>query len=79
MSEEKKELTQEELTLEKLTEGVLSVLSDMSKVLITFRDNMEKIKFYHIAKSLDSVLEHIALDVKELSAMREENKKEVKK
>lgn len=78
MSEEKKEKTQEELTVEKLSEGITNVLADMSKVLIVFRDNMNKIKFYHIAKSLDSVLEHVALDVKELSEMREKNK-EVKK
>lgn len=74
MSEEKKEKTQEELTVERLSEGITNVLADMSKIIITFRDNMNKIKFYHIAKSLDSVLEHIKLDVRELSEMVEKNK-----
>lgn len=72
------EKTQEDLALEKLSDGIINVLTDMSKVLISFRDSMNKIKFYHIAKSLDSVLEHITLDVKELSEMREKNR-EVKK
>lgn len=77
MSEEKKALTEVE-TIEKLTDGVIKVLADMSKILITFRDNMNKLKLYHVAQSLDGALEHIALDVKELSEMREKNK-EVKK
>lgn len=77
MTEEKKALTEEE-TIEKLTDGILNVLADVSKVLITLRDNMNKLKLYHVAQSLDNVLEHITLDVKELSEMREKNR-EIKK
>lgn len=77
MSEEKKALTEEQ-TIEKLTDGIIKVLAGMSSVLITFRDNMNKLKLYHIAQSLDSVLEHITLDVRELSELREKNR-EVKK
>ena len=77
MTEEKNKQTEEQ-TVEKLAQGILSVLSDISKVQITFRDSMTKLKFYHTAQALNNVLDHIALDIKALTEMFEKEK-EVKK
>jgi hypothetical protein len=70
-----------QLAAEKVTVGLIKAFDDMGKVLIVFRDNMNKLQFQHIAKSLDSVLEHIGIDAAELIKMRErfEKNKEVKK